>query len=101
VISGLGEFPGYVHDYKLAFAALAVPAVIILSLVLVARRFFPRPQDLSAGPAEVTRGRSRHLVMAGGDESETCRQRAWDASESPVSPGPWSIAGSRRCLRLW
>ncbi len=41
------------HDYKLAFAALAVPAVITLSLVLVARRFFPRPQDLSAGPAEV------------------------------------------------
>ncbi len=42
------------HDYKLAFAALAVPAVVTLSLVLVARRFFPRPQDLSAGPAEVT-----------------------------------------------
>jgi predicted MFS family arabinose efflux permease len=42
------------HDYKLAFAALAVPAAITLSLVLVARRFFPRPQDLSAGPAEVT-----------------------------------------------
>jgi predicted MFS family arabinose efflux permease len=42
------------HDYKLAFAALAVPAVITLSLVLVARRFFPRPQDLSAGPAEVS-----------------------------------------------
>lgn len=41
------------HDYKLAFAALAVPAVITLSLVLVARRFFPRPQDLAAGPAEV------------------------------------------------
>jgi predicted MFS family arabinose efflux permease len=42
------------RDYKLAFAALAVPAVITLSLVLVARRFFPRPQDLSAGPAEVS-----------------------------------------------
>jgi predicted MFS family arabinose efflux permease len=42
------------HDYKLAFAALAVPAAITLSLVLVARRFFPRPQDLAAGPAEVT-----------------------------------------------
>jgi MFS family permease len=43
------------HDYKLAFAALAAPAVITLTLVLVARRFFPRPQDLAAGPAEVTR----------------------------------------------
>ena len=42
------------HDYKLAFAALAVPAAITLSLVLAARRFFPRPQDLSAGPADVT-----------------------------------------------
>jgi predicted MFS family arabinose efflux permease len=42
------------HDYQLAFAALAVPAVITVSLVLVARHFFPRPQDLSAGPAAVT-----------------------------------------------
>jgi predicted MFS family arabinose efflux permease len=42
------------HDYKLAFAALAVPAAITLSLVLVARKFFPRPQDLSAGPDQVT-----------------------------------------------
>ncbi len=42
------------HDYKLAFAALAAPAVITLTLVLVARRFYPRPQDLLAGPAEVT-----------------------------------------------
>lgn len=42
------------HDYRLAFAALAVPAVVTVSLVLVARRFFPRPRDLSAGPAEVT-----------------------------------------------
>jgi MFS family permease len=41
------------HDYRLAFAALAVPAAITLSLVLVARRFFPRPQDLAAGPAAV------------------------------------------------
>jgi predicted MFS family arabinose efflux permease len=42
------------HDYKLAFAALAVPAVITLVLVVTARVFYPRPQDLSAGPAEVT-----------------------------------------------
>ncbi len=38
------------HDYQLAFAALAVPAVVTLTFVAVARRFFPRPQDLSAGP---------------------------------------------------
>jgi len=41
------------HDYQLAFAALAAPAVVTVSLVLVARRFFPRPQELSAGPGEV------------------------------------------------
>ena len=42
-------------EYRLAFAALAVPAVITLSLLAVARVLYPRPQDLSAGPAEVTR----------------------------------------------
>ena len=42
------------HDYKLAFASLAVPAVIMLSLLAVARVLYPRPQDLAAGPAEVT-----------------------------------------------
>ena len=41
-------------QYKLAFAALAIPAVITLSLLAVARLLYPRPQDLSAGPAEVT-----------------------------------------------
>jgi len=41
------------HDYEIAFAALAVPGAITLSLVLVARRFYPRPQELSAAPAEV------------------------------------------------
>jgi MFS family permease len=41
------------HDYQLAFAALAVPAVVTLAGVAVARRFFPRPQDLSAGPGHV------------------------------------------------
>ena len=42
------------HDYQLAFAALAVPAVITLTLVLLARRLFPRPQELSADAAGVT-----------------------------------------------
>jgi MFS family permease len=40
------------HDYRLAFAALAVPGAITLSLVLAARRLFPRPQDLAARPTE-------------------------------------------------
>ena len=42
------------HDYKTAFAALAVPAAIMLSLLAVARRLYPRPQDLEAGPAHVS-----------------------------------------------
>jgi MFS family permease len=43
------------HDYRLAFAALAVPAVIMLGLLVVARLLYPRPQDLEpAGPDHVT-----------------------------------------------
>jgi MFS family permease len=42
------------HDYKIAFASLAVPAVIMLSLLAVARVLYPRPQDLAVGPAQVT-----------------------------------------------
>ncbi len=42
------------HDYKIAFAALAVPAAIMLSLLAVARLLYPRPQDLARGPAPVT-----------------------------------------------
>ena len=41
-------------DYSLAFASLAIPAAVMLSLLLVARASYPRPQDLSAGPPEVT-----------------------------------------------
>jgi len=40
------------HDYKIAFAVLAAPAVIMLSLLAVARLLYPRPQDLSAGSAQ-------------------------------------------------
>ncbi len=39
------------HDYKAAFATLAVPAAIMLSLLAVARLLYPRPRDLVAGPA--------------------------------------------------
>jgi MFS family permease len=42
------------HDYKLAFASLAVPAVIMLSLLGVARLLYPRPQDLAHAPAQVS-----------------------------------------------
>jgi MFS family permease len=42
------------HDYTLAFAALAVPAAIMLSLLGVARLAYPRPQDLASAPAQVS-----------------------------------------------
>jgi MFS family permease len=42
------------HDYKIAFASLAIPGAIMLSLLGVARLLYPRPQDLEAGPAQVT-----------------------------------------------
>ncbi|MGH3418706.1 MAG: MFS transporter [Streptosporangiaceae bacterium] len=45
------------HDYKLAFASLAVPAALMLSLLAVARIVYPRPQDLSAGPAQMSTDR--------------------------------------------
>jgi predicted MFS family arabinose efflux permease len=38
-------------DYQLAFAVLLIPAMINLSFVLIARRLYPRPQDLEAAPA--------------------------------------------------
>jgi MFS family permease len=42
------------HDYKLAFAALAVPATVMLSVLGVARLLYPRPQDLDTTSAPVT-----------------------------------------------
>jgi MFS family permease len=42
------------QDYKTAFAALAVPAAITLSLLAVARFLYPRPQDLEVGPGHVS-----------------------------------------------
>ncbi len=36
--------------YRLAFAVLLVPAVVNLSLVVLARILFPRPQDMEATP---------------------------------------------------
>ncbi len=40
------------HDYKMAFAVLAIPAAIMLSLLAVARVLYPRPQNLAPTPSE-------------------------------------------------
>jgi predicted MFS family arabinose efflux permease len=41
------------HDYKTAFAALAVPAAIMLSLLAVARLTYPHPEELSTGAGQI------------------------------------------------
>ncbi|HLN22866.1 MAG TPA: MFS transporter [Patescibacteria group bacterium] len=40
-------------DYRRAFAVLLVPAVINLGLVMLARRLYPRPQDMEATPPDL------------------------------------------------
>jgi MFS family permease len=41
-------------DYKLAFASLAIPAVIMLALLAVARIIYPRPQDLEPATTQMS-----------------------------------------------
>jgi MFS family permease len=40
-------------DYRLAFGVLAVPAVVTLSFLLLARVLYPRPEDLDASVPDV------------------------------------------------
>ncbi len=40
-------------EYRLAFAALLVPALLTLSILVVARLLYPRPQDLESTPPDV------------------------------------------------
>lgn len=40
-------------EYPLAFAALALPALVTLALVVLARVLYPRPQDLETHPPDV------------------------------------------------
>jgi MFS family permease len=51
----------YRGDYHRAFALLAVPAVITVGLLLLARYLYPRPQDLESASPEVG-GRSLPAV---------------------------------------
>jgi Major Facilitator Superfamily len=41
-------------DYKLAFASLVIPAVIMLALLAAARIIYPRPQDLEPATTHMT-----------------------------------------------
>ena len=42
----------YQHHYRLAFAALLVPAVVTLSLLIVARWLYPKPEDFAPMPPD-------------------------------------------------
>ena len=44
------------HEYRLAFALLAIPAAIMLLLLGYARRTYPAPEDLAGPGAEVKTG---------------------------------------------
>lgn len=46
------------HDYRLAFAVLLLPAVIMLTLLGIARLLYPRPEDMESHPQEI---RTRQL----------------------------------------
>jgi len=55
-------------DYKLTFAMLLIPALIMLSLLAVARSAYPRPEDLDSTPRDIrTKGLPRvyWLYLAG------------------------------------
>jgi MFS family permease len=40
-------------EYRIAFAALLVPAVLTLSLLIVARLLYPRPEEMETSPPDV------------------------------------------------
>jgi predicted MFS family arabinose efflux permease len=44
------------NSYRLAFAYLAIPAVIMLSLLVVARRTYPHPEALDTSPPDLRTG---------------------------------------------
>jgi predicted MFS family arabinose efflux permease len=55
--------------YRLGYALLAIPAVVTIATILVARRWFPRPSDLEAGRPLDRQGLSRrywYYVIAAG-----------------------------------
>jgi MFS family permease len=43
----------YRGEYRIAFAALLVPAVLMLSILIVARLLYPRPEDMETNPPDV------------------------------------------------
>jgi MFS family permease len=56
----LGAILYFGGDYRAAFAALLVPALLALALLLAARRLYPQPRDFElSGPSLASRGLPR------------------------------------------
>ncbi len=41
------------HDYRVTFALLAIPAAIMLTLLMVARRTYPHPEHMDSSPPDL------------------------------------------------
>ena len=70
-----------------------VPGAITLTLVLVARVFYPRPHELSAGPAEVTTGGLPRVFWLYRPGPRWWRPGSPTSRSSPTTssmPGPFS-----------
>lgn len=84
------------HEYHFAFAVLLIPALMTLSLLLVARFLYPRPQELEAHPPDLkARGLPRAfwvylagaaLVAAG---SADFSLMAYHFEKVALVPGTW------------
>ena len=53
VVTAVLALRGGPGDYQVAFATLAVPALITLAILAVARFLYPRPEDLESHPPDV------------------------------------------------
>ena len=83
-------------EYRIAFALLAVPAILMLSLLLVARLLYPRPEEMESTPPDVhTEGLPRvfwiylgaaALVAAGFADFPLV---AYHFERQSVVPGAW------------
>jgi len=83
-------------EYRIAFALLAIPAVLMLSLLLVARWLYPHPEELESTPPDVrTEGLPRvfwiylgaaALVAAGFADFPLV---AYHFQRESVVPGAW------------
>jgi MFS family permease len=86
----------YRGEYRIAFAALLVPAVLTLSLLIVARLLYPRPEDMETNPPDIHSAglpsvfwwylAAAALVAAGFADFPLI---AYHFAQAAVVPSPW------------